>query len=458
MRRDDLRLLVAAGVLFIELMDATIILTALPAMAASIDVSASVMSIGVTTYAMAVAVSIPASGWAADALGGRRLLLCALALFVASSVLCALAPRLEVLVIGRLLQGTAGAMMVPVARLLVLGSVEPSQMMRTIAFLTWPALLAPLVAPFIGGVVTEYIGWRWIFLLNVPLGALAFASVLALFNAADWRRRSRKFDSVGFLLAASSAGGLVWTLDLGVRGDRTWIVSLAAVFCATLLLVFHLRRTPEPILDARLFRIPTFAAAAAHSGALMRTAINATPFLIPLMFQIAFGMSAAEAGAMLGVYMAGNIAIKPATTSILRRWSFRDVLSANGIVGSALLFALAFCGEATPVIVLSGLLFAAGMSRSLNFTATNTLTFADVPPNDRNDASTLASVLQQMAFSVGVGSAACLLAVFKGLRDSRDLVYGDFRLALVAVALVMLVSAMGYRLSVAQNAGDNVRL
>lgn len=214
--RADLRVLVAAAALFIELADATIILTALPSIGRSFGVSANAMSIGVTAYAVAVAAFIPASGWAADGIGARRLLGAALALFVAASLLCALAKTLEVFVAARILQGVAGAMMVPVARPLALADVEPNKVMRTIAILTWPALLAPLVAPVVGGAITEYAGWRWIFVLNVPVGLLAIIAVLIVFGPYDWSAQRRKLDAPGLVYAAAAGGGIVWALDLHV--------------------------------------------------------------------------------------------------------------------------------------------------------------------------------------------------------------------------------------------------
>jgi EmrB/QacA subfamily drug resistance transporter len=452
----DRRVLVAASVLFIELTDATVILTALPSMAASFGVAPNAMSIGLTAYAVAAAAFIPASGWAADRIGARRLLVCALVLFVVSSLLCAVSQTLEVFVASRVAQGMAGAMMVPVARLLVLSDADPSAMMRTIAILTWPALIAPLAAPVIGGALAEYAGWRFIFVLNAPIGLLAMCAVLMVFKPTDWPPRARKLDGPGLLFAAAAGAGVVWALDLAVRAESLWLGALAGACTAFALLVWRIHHTASPIIKPSLFAIRTFAVSSAQSGLFMRIAINATPYLIPLMFQLTHAMRPAEAGAMLMVYMIGNVAIKPATNMILRRWTFRNTLACNGLVSAAALAALAFTDVSTSLWIVSSILFVAGLSRSLNFTATNTLTFADIPRHERNDASTLVSVLQQAALSLGVGVGAALLSFSLQLRGAASLQASDFTAALLAISAVMAASACGYFAALPKNAGDNL--
>jgi len=457
MTRADLGLLTAAGVLFIELMDATIVLTALPSMAASLGEPVNAMSTSVTAYAAALAAFIPASGWAADRVGGRRLLLWSLAAFVAASMLCAFSATMEALVIGRALQGGAAAMMAPVARLIVIAGAERSAMMRTIALLTWPALLAPLVAPLIGGWLTEQFGWRSIFLVNLPLGLAAMAATAAVFHREDWTSRERPLDAPGLLLAICAGAGLVVGLDMAIAGQPGWLPILAIACAALIAFVSLMRRAKAPLVDLGPLAIRTFAVATAQSGALMRLAINAMPYLLALMFQTAFDMSPTEAGGMLTIYMAGNIAMKPATSWILNRWGFRDTLAANGVLGACVLCGLAFCGVATPPAVLYILLFVAGLSRSMNFTATNTLMFADVAPDQRNDASTLASSLQQAMFSLGVGTAAAGLAISMRWRGVDGVALADFRNTLVVFSLIIAASAIGYHVTLAPASGGELR-
>ena len=452
--------LVVAGALFMEMLDATIIVTALPALARSFAVRPSDLGLGVTGYAVALAAFIPASGWAADRFGGRRMFIAAIALFTVASLLCAAATTLPVFVGARILQGAAAAMMSPVGRLLILSSVERKDLVRAIAIITWPALVAPLLGPVISGWIVDHASWRWIFLLNLPLGVAGIMAALRWLPVSPPAAVPRPLDWMGLSLTALALAALVTGLDMAGRAqsDPTWWISLLAVaVVSAVLTLVHARRTPHPLLNFAVLKVRTFAVSAATSGALSRLAINATPFLLPLMFQEAFRFSASRAGLMLLVYMAGNLAMKPATTWILERFGFRDVLVVNTLIGAAALGGVALSGPSTPAPLLWVALFVAGLSRSMNFTSTNTLTFADIEPDQRSDATALSGVLQQVTFSLGIAMAAFALNVSLGARGASTLGPIDFRIAIGLVAGLLVVSAVGYALRLPADAGAALR-
>lgn len=446
---------VVAAALFMEMLDATIVLTALPALGASFGVRASEMSLSVTAYAVALAALIPASGWVADRFGGKRVFLAAVAVFTLASLGCATASSLPVFIGFRVLQGTAGAMMSPVGRLVVMASVERRQLIRAIAVITWPALVAPILGPLVGGWLVDTTGWRAIFLINLPIG-LAGLLAAALWLPDDCHAvRKRPLDGLGLILCAGALATLVGGLDAAGHsqtgsGLALGLIAAALVLCVAA--VLRLKRAQHPLLELTPLSLPTFTVSAATWGLIARLAISATPFLIPLLFQQGFGFSATAAGSLLMIYMAGNLAMKPMTTGILERWSFRDVLAWNGAVGAAAVAGLAFA-DRLPLLAIGALLFVAGLSRSMNFTATNTLAFADVEGSGRGAATALSGTLQQIAFSVGIAGAALALNLSLQARGGAVLGMVDFRWAFLAVAGLLAVSAAGYRFGLHTAAG-----
>jgi EmrB/QacA subfamily drug resistance transporter len=411
--------LLVAGAFFMENLDATIISTAAPGIAASFGTKPEAIGVTMTAYMVALAVFIPASGWAADRWGARRVLAWAIAVFTVASALCAAAGGLTELVLTRVLQGIGGAMMVPVGRLAVLRTTRKQDLLRAIAWLTWPGLLAPVLAPALGGLFTTYASWRWIFLVNVPLGVVALPA--ALWLTPDLRREGgagrQGFDWVGCVLAGAGLASLVLGLEL--LGDRPAGWSTAAcwlgaglVTCA--LAVRHLVRSRSPLLDLATFRVATFRVSNT-GGALFRAAISAVPFLLPLMFQQALGWSAARAGLVLVAVFAGNIAVKPFTTPLLRRLGFRTVLVVNGVATAVTFLLCGLLGARTPLALVVAVLFVSGVCRSVSLSAYATIAFADIEPEQTADANALASTVQQLATGLGIALAAL------GLRASGPL-------------------------------------
>jgi EmrB/QacA subfamily drug resistance transporter len=450
--------LIVAAAFFMETLDGTIVTTALPAIAQSMHRTVLALTPSVSAYLVAVAVFVPTAGWASDRFGSRRLFASAVALFTLASLLCAASPSPPMFFTARIIQGAAAAFMSPVGRLVVLRETGKRHLIEAIAIITWPALIGPVVGPPLAGVITTYASWRWIFLINVPIGIAGVWLVLTMVpNHSD--SAVPRFDASGFLMTAVALAALIEGLTLAAEGSgRLWgpAGALTAVGLALAgLAVHHARVHPAPMLDLRAMRLPTFSISAVSAGMLSRLAIATAPFLLPLMFEIGFGMSAVAAGLMLLIYMTGNLAMKSITTPVLRRFGFRRVLTVNGLLCA---LAIASCGLMTPGVartMIYAVLLVAGMTRSMHFTAVNTLAFADIAPQERAGASTLAAMTQQLAFTLGVAFAALVLALSQQSRAAPMLALADFRVAFLAAGILMLVATL-WTLRLPPSAGAEV--
>jgi EmrB/QacA subfamily drug resistance transporter len=446
-----------AGALFMEMLDGTVIATALPQMGVSFGVSAVELNIGMTAYLLTLAVFVPISGWVADRFGARTVFGGAILLFTAASVLCGLSDGLWSFIGARVLQGIGGAAMVPVGRLIVLRGTDKKDMMAAISTIVWPGLIAPVLGPPLGGFIVTYASWRWIFFLNLPIGLAAFIAVVFLVPNLRSSER-RPLDGLGFLLCGLSLSLLIYGADRLGAGSRMREAFglIAGGLVAGALAIRHLLRHPSPLLDLSVLRLPTYALGV-RGGSLARIAIGAAPFLLPLMFQIGFGLSAFAAGLLVLCVFLGNLTMKSMTTPILRRFGFRSVLIVNGLLNAA---ALAVCGlftPATPTWLMAVVLFASGAFRSMQFTGVATIQFADVPSDQMSGANTLASMVLQLTMGVGVVVGALAL-------DASGLVRGrghgapdltDFRNAFLVVALIALLALVD-SLSLEKTAGRTV--
>ncbi len=439
--------LTVAAAFFMEALDGTVIATALPAIAAAYGVTALDASLGVTVYLMAIAVCVPAAGWLAERFGARRVFALAVACFTVSSLLCGLAPSFAAFVAARAVQGCAAAFMSPVGRLVVLRETPKHHIIEAIGTITWPGLIAPVIGPPLGGLITTQASWHWIFLLNVPLGLIGLVLILRLFPRRAATRRV-PFDLPGFALTALALAALIQGLArLGEgQGDRRLTAVLLLVGAlASVASIWHARRAATPMLDLRALRVPTFALAVVSAGFVSRIAINAAPFLLPLMFQIGFGLDALQAGTMVLVYMAGNLLMKSATTPILKRHGFRRVMLVNGTLCAASLCGCALLAPGAPIFVTVPLLLAAGMTRSMNYTSITTLAFADVPDEQRAGASALSTMLAQVGSALAVAVAASMLGASQALRGAPGLALADFRNAWIGVGLLMAIATLQMR-------------
>jgi EmrB/QacA subfamily drug resistance transporter len=434
--------LLVAVTAFMEFLDGTVIQTAAPAMARDFGVRAADINVAMTVYLLALAVCIPATGWLADRFGTRRVYITSIVIFTAASVLCALAPNLLWLCIFRAIQGVGGSMMVPVGRLAVLRAVEPRDLLQAMAYLTWPALLAPVVAPAVGGVLADTVGWRWIFIINVPIGIGTLIAAFALVPRSTELRRAR-LDGSGLAILAVGLAALVIAGELVGGAQTDWAaVAVALVVAAVSGVLFwaRLRRAAEPVLEVAALRIDTFRVGNVGGG-VYRLMISAVPFLVTLLFQAGFGWSAARAGLIVIALFVGNIGIKPATTPLIKKFGFRTVLVASNAIGAAILLVMVFVDPSTPVAVTVVLLVLSGAIRSIGFSGYNTIQFVDVPGELKNGANTLASTMQQVATGLGIAVAALLVRLGTGVAASvspHDEWLG-YRWAFIGAAALLLI-------------------
>lgn len=439
--------LLVAGALFMEQLDGTVIATALPQMAQSFGVGAVDLNIGMSAYLLTVAVFIPASGWVTDRFGARMVFASAIVTFTLSSVLCAASGTLWQFTAARVFQGIGGAMMVPVGRLIVLRNTEKQHFVRMIAYLTWPALTAPVVGPPLGGLITTYSSWQWIFLLNVPLGiaGLGLAMILIPNSRGDSKAT---FDWRGFVLTGLASFSLMYSLEAIGRGRIDWLVTaplLCAGLSAGIYAVRHALHAAHPLLDLHPFRLPSFAITVS-GGVLFRVAISAVPFLLPLMFQLPFGLDPLDSGLLLLAVFAGNLGMKPATNAVLGRFGFRRTLIWNGVLAMATIFACGLLTAATPTAVIVTVLFLSGLSRSMEFTTINALSFCDLDQARMSGANTLFSMLQQMGNALGVAGGAIMLRTAALTHAGNgEVTTLDFHIAFWAIGLVGLVGVWHFR-------------
>jgi EmrB/QacA subfamily drug resistance transporter len=443
-RRTILVALLVAGTFFMENLDGTVIATAIPQMARSFGAGAVDLNIGITAYLLALAMFIPMSGWLTDRFGSRVVFATAISVFTAASVLCGFCGSLVTFTAARILQGIGGAMMVPVGRLVVLRSTPKRDFVTAIAYITWPGLVAPVLGPPLGGFITTYLSWRWIFFLNIPLGVIAL--VMACLLIPNEREPAPPpFDVRGFFLSGTGCALLIFGLDLVGRLDSAWAIGtgmLAASVVLGTMAVRHFRRHPHPLVDLAALRVPTFAVSF-WGGSLFRIAFGTTPFLLPLLFQIGFGMSAFASGLLVLSVFAGNLLMKPATTPILRRFGFRTTLIGNGALSAMTLLACCFLSPRTPLPLIALVLFVGGLCRSMQFTCLNAMAFADIPPARMSRSTTLSSTVQQMTLAVGVafGAITLRLSSFLGgtfAQSTPTLL--DFRITFALVSLVALAA------------------
>lgn len=441
--------LLVASAFFMENLDGTIIATAAPRMAASFRVQSVDLNVTITVYLVTLAMFIPVSGWVADRFGARAVFAAAIAVFTVASGLCAISSTLGELTAMRVLQGVGGAMMVPVGRLVVLRSTGKADLMNAIAYLTWPALAAPLVAPVLGGVLSSYASWRWIFVVNVPLGLIAFVIALRTVPQAPPGGHGR-LDWWGFALGGVGLGTLLFGTEAISAGTVNWPeVGVAVVAGAGLIgcAVHHLRRTDHPLVNLRVLRIPTFRVTNV-GGSMFRMAIGAVPFLLPLLFQDGFGWSPVKSGVLVIAVFAGNIGVKPFTSPLLRRFGFKRVLIASALTGGVTIVLCGLLRPGTPLPVIVFVLFASGLARSTAFTAYNTIAFVDVEPAELNSANTLWATVNQLALGLGVALAA--VALRAGTPISH--LFGAHRSSTTAFTVAFLaLSALAF-LSIAESA------
>lgn len=434
--------LIVAAAFFIQHLDGAIINTSMPQLAESFSVQPVDINIGITAYLLSMAAFIPLGGWIADRFGAKHVFAAAIVIFAVASIGCGLAQTLWQFAAARIVQGAGAALMAPVGRIVVLRNTEKSALIDAIALTVWPALIAPVVGPVIGGLITTYASWRLNFLINIPLGAIELAAVIMFVPNHREGQRTR-FDIAGFLLTAGALMLVLYGLErlsLGGQGRLPAAALIAGGLVLGLVAVRHLRGDPAPLINLSVFKVPTFRIATLDAGITYRLAINATPFLLPLMLQVGFGLNPWQAGLFLLVYFVGNLSMKSVTTPTLRRFGFRNVLIGNGLGVAATVAGCGLLMPDTPWLLAAIVLFAAGLTRSMQFTCFSTLAFADVSPGQRSSASTIFNMFQQLALAFGVAAAALVLDLSRALRDAPDIGLPEFQMAFFAFGLIALVA------------------
>src|SRR5271165_4379943 len=443
MRSAVLTALIIATALFMENMDGTVISTSLPAIARDLHQDPIVLKLALTSYMLTLAVFIPASGWIADRFGARTVFCSAIVVFTLGSILCGASNSLTTLIAARVFQGLGGAMMVPVGRLVLLRSVEKSDLVNAMAYLTVPALIGPVAGPPLGGFITTYFHWRWLFWINVPIGLLGVA--LSLRFIANLREEAvPKFDFEGFVLSGLGLVGLISGLSLIGRGMAPVWEVVAMIAASAALLALYARRAglnEDAILDLRLLKIPTFFSGVV-GGLIFRIGIGALPFLLPLLLQLGFGLTPFASGSLTFATAVGAMAMKFTASTALRWFGFRRTLVVNALISGAFMASYALFTPMTPHWLIFLALLAGGYFRSLEFTALNAISYADIDTPRMSRATSFASVSQQMSGAVGVAVAAvCIQLIQVGFGD-ETLVARDLSLSFVAVAVISSLSTL----------------
>lgn len=456
MNKERLIPLIVAAALFMENMDSTVIATSLPAIAADIGTSPLTLKLAITSYLLSLAVFIPASGWTADRFGARSVFSAAIVVFMIGSIGCALSSSVTDFVIARTLQGLGGAMMTPVGRLVLLRSIDKSALVNAMAWVTVPALIGPVVGPPLGGFITTYFSWHWIFLINIPVGLIGIFMAQRYIDPIRGDNPER-FDLYGMVLAGAGVGGVAFGLSVAGLNLLPWAVVTALIGVGSVSMaayMMHARRTDSPVLDLTLLRLPTFRASI-YGGFLFRVGVGALPFLLPLLMQVGFGLSPFGSGLVTFSSAVGAIGMKTLAARIIRSFGFRNIMAINAIVSSVFLAACALFTVTTPLLLIMIILVGGGFFRSLQFTAINALAYADVEPKRMSRATTLASVSQQLAISAGVALGAFSVETTMLFRHRTELTAADFGPGFLVVSVLSAMSAF-YFMRMPTDAGHQV--
>jgi EmrB/QacA subfamily drug resistance transporter len=437
-----LPLIIATG-LFMENLDSTVLSTALPTIARDFGSSPVHLKLALTSYLLSLAIFIPASGWMADRFGARTVFRGAIVVFALGSVACGLSSGLTELVAARVVQGIGGAMMTPVGRLIILKTTPKHELVDAMAWLTIPALLGPLAGPPVGGFITTFFSWRWIFWINIPIAVLGF--ILATRTVPNVREEeTRPFDGLGFLLVGPGLAALLSGATLAGIGLVAPSTTLALAAGGALLLALYVRHalnSQAPLIELRLLRFASFRASTT-GGFLFRVGVGATPFLLPLLLQLGFGFTPFQSGLMTLSTGLGAMAMKTLASRILRRYGFRRVMIVNALVSSALVAAPALFYAGMPVAAIMGTLLAAGFVRSLQFTSINVSAVSDVPDSLMGRVTSFTSVLQELSGSVGVSVAALGLEAAQRAYGTHELTAEMFPPVFLMIGALSAASAM----------------
>jgi EmrB/QacA subfamily drug resistance transporter len=443
-----------ASALLMEFVDATALSTALPTLARAFHTDPIHLKLALTSYILALAVVAPASGWVADRYGPRRVFLIAMGVFLAASVMCGLSHSLGELVAFRIVQGLGGAMMTPVGRLIVVGASPREQLVSAMSWYTMPALIGPLTGPAIAGLILHFADWPFIFFVNVPIGILGMIAVMRFVPQLKQPDPGR-FDTLGFIIVAVGLTAMVGAAEtIGVSLVPGWVqITAAAVAVGSGLLFWrHSRLRQKPVLAIGLLRFATFRTSLV-GGTLVRLGIGATPFLLPLLLQVGLGWTPLKAGLASAAMAVGILVFKPVAPAIIRQFGFKRVLAVTNLIVAAATMAPGFFRASTPLWLIVAVFAAGGFFRSMQFTAINTIAFADVPLTAVSRATTLSTVVQQVGLALGISFGALVLHLTRGAGGA--LTPDRFTLPFVLVGAITLIAGPFYQ-TLAADAGANV--
>jgi EmrB/QacA subfamily drug resistance transporter len=443
---------------FMHQFDGSVIATALPAMARSLGEDPLRLNLAITCYLLALAVFVPVSGWLSDKFGGKRVFMIAIVIFSISSLFCGLSHTLAELVVWRTLQGVGGAMMTPVGRIIVIKSVPKSELVQAINWITIPALLGPILGPSVGGFIVTYFSWQWIFFINLPIGLLGVCLVKAFIP--DLRESDvPRFDLRGFILVGFAVAALI--LGFEAMGRGLFPAAAVAVLIATglgcaVLYIFHARRRESPIVDLGMLRQRTFAVSI-WGGALVYVGATSQVFLLALLLQLGFGFTPFQSGLTTLATAAGSIMIKSMVRPVLRFFGIRRLLIYNTLLTAAYIFACGLFRASTPYLLILLTLWIAGLSRSVEYTAIQSLAYADLPPALTARATSFSSMSQQIWLSFGVGLVALVMQLAREWHGHDTIEPNDIAPAYFVIALASLAAA-GVFAHMPRNAGAQLDL
>ena len=447
--------LLVAGCQFMEMLDGTIVTTASPQIGRSLHAPPTAIGLVITAYLLTLAALIPLSGWLTRRLGNRVIFLTAITLFTLASIGCASSVSLGELVGFRVLQGAGGAMMVPVGRTMVFSRAAKEDLLRVTSYVVWPGLLAPVIEPLAGGLITTYASWHWLFLINVPLGVIAFCVAWRLVtDGRDAAGPTPPLDWAGVVLTCVGLGGLTYgahLLSLPAPPVLLTAVCLAGSLALIAGAAWHLRRTAFPLLNLRTLAVPAFRVS--QSGVIAYWFVcGAMPFLLPLLFQTQFGWSPVKSGAVTAFVFVGNVGIKPATTPLINRFGFRSVLLAAAAGTAVVVAALGFITASTPIAIIALLTLISGITRSAGLTVYNTVSLADMPRELMRDANTLMATTSQLGAGLSIAIATVALRIGGVIGPGLT----AYTVAFCLLALIA-VGAVAEALRMDRTAGDAVR-
>ncbi|HWA18764.1 MAG TPA: MFS transporter [Devosia sp.] len=436
-------------------MDSTVIATSLPAIAADIGTSPIALKLALTAYFVSLAIFIPISGWMADRFGATFIFRAAIIVFIVGSIACAFSNSLPAFVGSRFLQGVGGSMMTPLARLILVRSTPRSELVARMSWLTVPGLIGPIAGPPLGGFLTTYFSWHWIFLINVPIGILGVALATKFLPRAE-ARTPRPIDGRGFVLCAIAFSGIIFGLSvisLPAIPVVTGYVAIAVGAVASIIYLLHARKAEFPLLDPRLFKDKLFRSVIV-GGSFFRIGLGAFPFLMPLMLQLAFGLNPLESGLITFIAAFGSILSKFVAGQMFARFGFPRMLTVTALLSAFFLAVNGFFTPDTPHLILMSLLLIGGIVRSFFFTGINVLGYAGLGEADASQATAIAAVNQQISVALGVALAGGLLEILSGMHNGQ-LALQDFHIAWFVVAAVAAIGTIPF-LRLPPDAGNDV--